>query len=179
MFSRLRSNDDGSQEKLLRLNTASQRIRGQWRSMWRVTAPIKRSDCVGRSEKVFCRAGKSCQSCSSSLNPWPEIGPRFLGPKVFNLGRSFSPAKRARCGSANAHVRQQDDSGEGGGRSSSGAVSGAKLHAVWVDGFGGNVCIPQPMARSVSARTRWKPHHNPTQAPLSERLGFPWLAAAG
>ena len=62
VFSRLGSNDDGSQEKFLRLNKESHGIQGQWRSMWRVTALIKRSDSVGCSEKVSHRALKSCQT---------------------------------------------------------------------------------------------------------------------
>lgn len=95
VFSRLGNHDDGSQEKFLRLNKESQGIQGQWRSMWRVTALIKRSDSVGCSEEVSYRAVKNCQTWSSSLNPWPEIGPWFSGPKAFYLGHSFSPAKHA------------------------------------------------------------------------------------
>lgn len=130
VFSRLGMEDDGSQGKFLRLNKESQGIQGQWRSMCRVTALIKRSDCVGSSEKVSHRAAKNCQTWSSSLNPWPEIRPWFSGPKALYLGHSFSPAKyacywNAKCSrpAVRCHRCMGNDSREGVGWTSSAIVA--------------------------------------------------------
>lgn len=98
MFNRMETNADANQEKFLRLNKESQGIQGQWRGIWWVTALIKRSDSAGCSEKVSPRAVKNCQTWSSTLNPWPDIGPQLSSPKAVYLGHSFSSPSR--------HVRQ-------------------------------------------------------------------------
>lgn len=98
VFNTINTNADGNQEEFLRLNKESQGIQGQWSGMEWVTALTKGSDSVGCSENVSHRAVKNCQTWSSSLNPWPEIGPQLSAPKAIYLGHSFSSPSR--------HVRQ-------------------------------------------------------------------------